>query len=233
MDSKRAILNKAAEIFMRYGLRSVTMDDLRRELCMSKKTLYQHFENKDDLIYQVLQQHAREEMENFARIHDIAEDAVEEFLLISQLNVDTLREASPVIIYDLRKYHPAIWNQMLKDDFGCSHCALTENLKRGQAEGLYRSELPVDLASRLYFAQVQGMINEHIFPPGFEWLEQAIIVKDNLFMRGVCTPAGLERLEFYRKNGLRELPFAFMGKPKVKKTSASEPIQESTDLTSL
>lgn len=211
MSSKNDILNKAAEVFLRYGFRSVTMDDLRRELCMSKKTLYQHFANKDDLISQVLDQHQCEEQENIFHLRQLARDAVEEFLLISKMSMDTLRKVSPVVIFDLQKYHPEIWRNMLEKDFGQQLDILTANLQRGIDEGFYREDLPVDIAGRLYLAQSEGMVKEYIFPADYARIEQALLVRDNLFMRAICSPAGLERLLYYRDNGLQEVRLDLLG----------------------
>lgn len=213
MDNNRVIiLNKAAEVFLRYGIRSVSMDDLCRELGMSKKTLYQYFETKDDLIYRVLEQHCCEEMGNIRRLRDVARDAIEEFLLIGQMNVETIRQASPRLMYDLQKYHAEVWNRMLCTEAKLHLEMLTANLEWGISQGLYRAEIPIDIVARLFFAQSTGMLEERLFPADFERLEQALVTRDNLFLRGIATAQGVERLLDYREQGIQEVSYEFMGR---------------------
>jgi AcrR family transcriptional regulator len=212
MEGKQLIVKKAAEVFLRYGIRSVTMDDLCRELSISKKTLYQHVSDKEELILEVLQQHTCEEQDNYARIAEVSRDAVEELLLISFWTQEAITKVPPVLIYDLRKYHPKVWQEMLSKDFKGTYNLITHNLQKGIAQGLYRAELPVDIAARVFLAQNEGMVQDHIFPGGNgELLKQGIIVKDNLFIRGIATPEGLARLEYYRENGLSRADLSFMG----------------------
>lgn len=212
MDNKQLIVKKAAEVFLRYGIRSVTMDDLSRELGISKKTLYQHVADKEELIMEVLNLHSCEECQNFGLIEAEANDAVEELLLISQWNQDTIRSISPVIIYDLQKYHPKLWRSIQSADFQRNYDLLLKNLNKGIEQGLYRPELPTDIVVRLFIAQIEGMIQDYIFPPESNLIAQGIIVKDNLFIRGIATQAGLAKLEHYRTTGLRQLPLSFIGK---------------------
>lgn len=212
MEGKQLIVQKAAEVFLRYGIRSVTMDDLCRELSISKKTLYQHVSDKEELIMEVLHQHTCEEQDNYERIVVAARDAVEELLLISFWTQEAISKVPPVLIYDLRKYHPKVWQEMLSKDFKGTYNLLTKNLHKGIAQGLYRAELPVDIASRVFLAQNEGMVQDHIFPSNdSQLLKQGIIVKANLFIRGIATPEGLARLEYYRENGLSRVDLSFMG----------------------
>lgn len=205
MDTKEQILTKAVEFFIRYGFRSVTMDDLCRELGISKKTLYQYFPNKDALIEESIMHHGKDEAVACNRIFEQSRDAVEEFLLISRMNRDILREISPVAIYDLQKYHPDIWRRMMLEQFTEEYGMISRILEDGKKQGLFRADLPVDTVVRLFMAQLSGMVQEHIFPSESNALVDAIPVRDELFLRAICTPEGLQKRDQYESEGLPEV----------------------------
>ena len=102
---KEKIIQKAAEMFITLGFKSVTMDDIARELGISKKTLYQYVENKNDLIGQIFQERIKNEKQCMADIREEATDAVDEILRIARYVIQELRQMSPTTMYDLRKYY--------------------------------------------------------------------------------------------------------------------------------
>lgn len=106
---KQNIIRRTETLFLRYGLRSVTMDDIARELGISKKTLYQFFDNKVALIEAVMQQHLEAEQKNTQFIKDTAIDALDEMLKIAQYVISQLNKITPVVLFDLQKYHRESW----------------------------------------------------------------------------------------------------------------------------
>ncbi|NRA48435.1 MAG: TetR/AcrR family transcriptional regulator, partial [Phaeodactylibacter sp.] len=112
---KKDIIKTAFELFLRYGIKSVTMDDIAREMGMSKKTLYQYVPNKADLIDQIFQAHIDDEQCMTEEIRSTSSDALEEMLKIGQYVVQKLRSVSPAAVYDLRKYYGSIWKNMEKE----------------------------------------------------------------------------------------------------------------------
>jgi len=143
-------LAKAFEMFKRYGIRSVTMDDIARELGISKKTLYQSVENKADLLEQIFRMHMREERAAMEEIRNATSDAVEEMLGIGRYVVEKVSGISPNMIYDLQKYYQPQWRRMKAEMQEHVHSVITDNLQRGIAQGLYRKDLSPDIVARLY-----------------------------------------------------------------------------------
>lgn len=110
--NKATILEKVHQLFMKYGLKSVSMDDISRQLGISKKTLYQCVENKRDLIKEVFQKHIEEEEAAISEIVAKSKDAVDEMIGIARFVTALLREISPTTLYDMQKYYGDIWGMM-------------------------------------------------------------------------------------------------------------------------
>ena len=113
MELREKILLKVTELFMRYGVKSISMDDISSQLGISKKTLYQFVDNKKDLIQKVFERHIEEEMAAMKIIVNESENAVEEIVRIAQYVTQLLREMSPKTLYDLQKYYRSIWDLSL------------------------------------------------------------------------------------------------------------------------
>ena len=109
MDSKAHILQKSHALFMRYGIKSVTMDDIARELAVSKKTLYQFFENKADLLQQIANENMEKDKAMMARALTDSKNAIDEFLHMARYITNEISQISPTALYDMQKYYPEIW----------------------------------------------------------------------------------------------------------------------------
>lgn len=148
MEVKERIQKKAHELFMRYGIRSVSMDDIAAQLGMSKKTIYQYFSEKDELVIAVMDdevnytQHKCEQCKNNAR------NAVEEIFLTLERMYEQFANLNPVVLYDAEKFHPKAFElfRKMKDEF--LYEIVAHNIRRGIEEELYRNDIQVDLMSR-------------------------------------------------------------------------------------
>ncbi len=109
-EDKDKILSRCERLFMRYGIKSVTMDDVSRELGISKKTLYQFFENKDDLIHQITVHHFACQNKSVEEILSEAKTAIDEMIGIANWMNEMSKNMNPSLMFDLRKYHPESWN---------------------------------------------------------------------------------------------------------------------------
>ncbi len=116
---KDKIIEGAEKLFFQYGVRSVSMDDVARELSMSKKTLYQYFTNKEELVTEVARTHLIEEKREFQCIARNANNALEELFSISKCLREHMQDMNPALMYDLQKYHPEAWQHFLsyKNEF--------------------------------------------------------------------------------------------------------------------
>ncbi len=199
MDVKHQILNKAESLFMRYGIKSVTMDDLAREMGMSKKTLYQYVANKAELIENIFQLKIAEEQQMMATYRKESADAIDEILKIARHVIRELRQFSPTVMYDLQKYYRGTYRQM--EAYHTRHIIkiIRENIERGIKEGVYRSNLSPDILSKLYVAKSSLVADPELFPLHQYNIEQ--LFKEHIIyhLHGVASPKGLEVFEQYLK----------------------------------
>ena len=150
MESKQNVLTKIEMLFFRYGVKSVTMDDISHHLGISKKTLYQYVDNKRDLIQQIFQKTINEEVLAIDQIVIDAKDAVEEILGSAVYITQQLRQISPQTLYDLQKYYRKSWQMMETYHKNYIQSIIKNNITRGINEGFYRKEIDADIISKLY-----------------------------------------------------------------------------------
>lgn len=199
MEIKERILTAAEELFLQYGFRSITMDDIAKHLAVSKKTIYQFFTDKDEIVCMVASRHFDKEKE--VCLHHIfanAENPVDELLRVSKHIKTASININPSIIFDLQKYHPKAWQifRDYKQNFILQH--LLRNLRQGVADGLYRPDINIEVLARLRLEQVQLAFDATIFPPAqFNFFEIQIQFLEH-FIRGIVTEKGLQLLHEYK-----------------------------------
>jgi AcrR family transcriptional regulator len=199
MEVKERILKAAEELFMQYGFRSISMDDIARHISVSKKTLYQFFEDKDEIVSITVSRHFDKEKEVCQ--HQIAlhaENAVDELLMVSRFLKSNLQNINPALLFDLQKYHPKAWEifKNFKQEFILQH--ILRNLRKGVEEDLYRKNIDVEVLARLRLEEVQLGFDSSIFPPAqFNIYDIQMQFLDH-FIRGIATDKGLALLNQYR-----------------------------------
>lgn len=162
-DKKQEIIEKARTLYSHYGIRSVTMDDIVKELGISKKTLYQYFEDKSTLVADVLDCEKNLRMKEFSEVKADVSDAMEEMLQFYSLQQKMIKENNPSFIYDLKKYYPKIHNEFMEKKRKVIYESVVGNLKRGKKEGLYRVDLDEEIVARLNLMRIEALINTGIF----------------------------------------------------------------------
>ncbi len=193
------ILEKVHELFMKYGLKSVSMDDISRKLGISKKTLYQCVENKRDLIKEVFQKHIEEEEAAISEIVAKSKDAVDEMIEIAKFVTALLREISPTTLYDMQKYYGDIWGMMEALHQDHIYAVIKTNLDRGILEGLYRKDLNTDIIAKLYVGKTLLIVDEDVFPLKDYNKEKLYLEYVHYHLHGIALPKGLKLFEKYTK----------------------------------
>lgn len=149
---------------MRCGVKSVTMDDVSRELKISKKTLYKYFKDKPDLVNQVLIQHCKEEVVSTSIISENFDNAIDELIEITKYVGVQLQQIHPSIHYDLEKYYPEAWKVFTEHKEKYIYECVSKNLKRGIDQGLYRSNLNIPIISKIYISRIDIVFDSTVFP---------------------------------------------------------------------
>ena len=190
MEPKARIITHASAIFLRHGIKSVSMDDIAADLAMSKKTLYKTFTNKDEIVLGVVTTHLTQAQGECTRVASTAADAVQEMLNISAWADQQFSNIHPSIFYDLKKYHPAAWALFSAHKNAFILDQITQNLRRGMAEGLFRADLDVDVLARLNLAQIELAFDPELYPPTQFAPIRVNKVFDEHFLLGVATLKG-------------------------------------------
>lgn len=198
MEIKDKIVLGAGELFMRYGVRSVTMDDVARELGMSKKTLYQSFSNKDELILAVTIAHIEIEKKEFGEVHSNAENALDELHQLTNCVRNSMEAMNPSLLFDLQKYHPDSWQVFLDFKHSFIQSMVRENIERGIKEGTYRKDLNSDILAKLRMEEVQLVFDPKVFPTSqYNLVEVQMAVLDH-FIHGLLTEDGQKQFHEYQ-----------------------------------
>ena len=164
MEAEKKILRKASEMFMKYGIKSVTMDDISRANGISKKTLYQYVDNKADLLTKTLRLQNEEEQQALLACQQQAGNAIEEVILISRYVNQMLQSINPSAVYDLQKYYKDHFNLMRSLHEQYVFNMIKENLKNGIEEGLYREDMNIDIVSKLFGGTSDIILDTNLFP---------------------------------------------------------------------
>jgi AcrR family transcriptional regulator len=198
MEIKDRILQNAGALFLRNGIKSVSMDDIAADLAMSKKTLYKTFDNKDEIVLAVISQHLDKSQHDCVRVAGSATDAMEEMLTLSRWAEEQFSGIHPSIFHDLRKYHPTAWRLFSEHKNTFILDQITRNLRRGMAEGLFRANLDVEVLARLNLAQIELAFDLDRYPLSQFGPVRVNRVLDEHFLLGVATLKGHRLFNHYQ-----------------------------------
>ncbi|SEP70669.1 transcriptional regulator, TetR family [Hyunsoonleella jejuensis] len=194
---KDKILHGATNLFLNYGFKSVTMDDIASNLGVSKKTIYRYFDNKTKLV-QATTMHLFEFISSGINcICSLEKNPIEEIYSIKQFVMEHLKDEKSSPQYQLQKYYPKIFKTLKQKQFEVMQECVTENLNRGVDDGIYREDIHVDFISRIYFNAMMMIKDDDLFPK--DKFTMSMLMNNYLeyHLRGICTPKGLKILNTF------------------------------------
>jgi len=194
---KEQVVNSAAELFQKYGIRSVSMDDIAKALSISKKTIYQYFNDKNELVKEVAGQIISEKLGAYKEVADSASNAIEELAVTAKLIRQHFMEMNPALMYDVKKFHPEAWALFAQHEKEVIYNAVVDNLNRGQQEGFFRKEINVAIMAKIRFEQIHLTFDDCIFPKEEFNMTEVHVQLFNFFIHGVLTPNGLKEFNNY------------------------------------
>lgn len=197
MEVKERILAKAADLYMRYGIRSITMDEIAAQLGISKKTIYQFFTDKDDMVMAVIDQEIRKNEKECIQFRDDAENAVHQIFLALESLEEMLKYMNPLMLYDLEKHHPRSYKKVKEHKYEFLYQMTEENLRRGMAEGVYRIDIQMDIVTKARIESAFLIFNQDLFPYSRYKISEVNYELAMLFMHGVVTEKGKELIGKY------------------------------------
>jgi AcrR family transcriptional regulator len=199
MESKEIILKGALDLFLRYGIKSITMDDISRSLSVSKKTIYQYFEDKDILVCESVKAFTNFQKTIITKLTSEAKDAVDELIRLSEYMRSNVCNINPSLLYDIKKYHPKAWNLFLDYRREFLEKSIRETLMRGIHSGFFRSNMDTKIIARLRMEEAEMGFNTDIFPVSeFETPKVQMEFFEH-FVYGICTLKGHKLINKYKQ----------------------------------
>jgi AcrR family transcriptional regulator len=192
MEIRDRIIEGAAELFRTYGIKSVTMDSLASHVGMSKRTLYEVFSDKDELLIGVLQWMAEKHNGLVKRILDDSENAIVAIFRLLEITRDHIQDMSPAFQADLKKYnHDVLMKKFDKAEMPDYRSNIVV-IEKGIKEKLFRKEINADLANRCLFSLGRSAMDNNLYP--FEEFSRREVIKNSFiaYLRGISTAEGIE-----------------------------------------
>ncbi len=188
-------LKRVEEMFFKLGIKSLTMDDVARELGISKKTLYSFVESKDDLVSKVMDRHIAQQCKEDEALHAKSTDAVDEMVRIIKQIMADFGQMKPNVVHEMQKYHRDVWERI--NDFQHTYILnmVRQNIEWGRSEGLYRADFDLETVARFYIAGAMSIFDERYFPKPpytFDVLFKEFIVN---YLHSIVSERGLEILK--------------------------------------
>jgi AcrR family transcriptional regulator len=190
-EVKTSILQRAMDMFQRYGLRAMTMDDVCRELAMSKKTLYQHFANKADLVDQAVRHVFGLHQFSMDQIAAEHENAIDRMISRYAFLMRMMESHGPNMMFPLKKYYPKTYDWLFAQRQRTMVEALVQTIKDGQAQRLFREDLEPELVAQIHFTTMVGLADSDAVTENFSQRRALIWTAISLFIRSISTAQGL------------------------------------------
>tara|TARA_R110002049_G_scaffold109580_1_gene258455 strand:+ start:3924 stop:4529 length:606 start_codon:yes stop_codon:yes gene_type:complete len=187
---KEKILEKATNLFLNLGFKSITMDDLAQELGISKKTIYTHFENKTKLVEDCTLFLFKSISSGIDTIRESQKNPIEELYEIKKFVMIHLKDEKSSPQYQLQKYYPKIFKSIRQKQFEVMQSCVIDNLERGLKLEIYRKNINIDFVSRIYFSGMTTIKDDDLFP--LDKFPRSILMDEYLeyHLRGIVTPSG-------------------------------------------
>ncbi|MCK9401996.1 MAG: TetR/AcrR family transcriptional regulator [Chitinophagaceae bacterium] len=206
MEPQERIVNKAHELFMRYGIRSVSMDDVATHLGISKKTIYQFYADKDALVEGVIDIEIKANQCECTLHKQKSENAIQELFMAVDMMLDVLSKINPTVLFDLEKYHTKAFRKHNEFMNKFLYSIIKENLDWGKSEGLYREEVKTDILARFRLASTFLILNPELFLVGKHSLPNVFAEITDNFLYGLASAKGLKLIQKYKQQRQKNIP---------------------------
>ncbi len=198
MEPKERIIKEARGLFFRLGIRSVTMDDIATQVGMSKKTLYQHFADKDELVDNMVDGEVGLMQEETTACINDSSNAIEEIFISMEMANKHFTKMNPMVLFDLHKFHFKSFQKFMDHKNTFLIKVITDNLKRGIEEGNYRADMKVDIMAKYRLQMLMLPFDMEAFPPmQYNLIDVSNAMIEN-FLYGLATENGRQLIEKYK-----------------------------------
>jgi AcrR family transcriptional regulator len=198
MSQIERIIQGSEDLFLRAGIKSITMDDIAKHIGMSKKTIYQFFKDKNELVTALVKKKLKDDENQINDIISKSENVIEEMINMMKCSEEVFSRINPIVMHDMQKYHPEAWAEFQKFKAEILISTLEELLRKGMKQGYIRTDIDVKIIARMRVSQIELGFNTEIFPVAeFNTWKVQIQFLDH-FNYGICTLKGYKLLNHYK-----------------------------------
>jgi len=196
---KKKIVDQSIQLFLQYGYKSVTMDDIAKHMGVSKKTIYIHFPTKDELVEQSAVNHLDGIIKKINVISKQSKDPIIELYQIKKEALNHLSSEKNSPQYQLQKYYPSLYSKLKEKEFSALSGLFSNSIQEGIQTGIFRKDIDVDFVVRIFFNGIRGITNIKLFPIEIYKIEDLLLNFSEYHLRALCTHEGIIKLENYKK----------------------------------
>lgn len=205
IQTKEKIQEGAKNLFVKYGIRSISMDDIARHLSVSKKTLYQHFVDKDELVTMVVQSRLNDQKKIYDEIAEQSENAIDELHRIGDCLQKHTQESNPTLLFDIQKFHPKAWNVWIDYKNKIIRCSVVRNIEQGIKDGHFRADINPEILASYRLASTEVIHSDQVFPKDKFNLAEVHSQIFEHFVYGLCTEKGKKLYQKYKEYNHKQL----------------------------
>lgn len=192
MEIRDRIIEEAIRMFLKFGIRHVTMDDIANNLAISKRTLYEVFKDKNELISTCIQFMSARQETRQQELQTTSSNVIELMLNSMQECIKYMNMINPVFFNDLKKYYPMVWEDKHREYTVKGLNQIHTQLRKGVNEGLFRKDIDIKIVAKLFYEQKNMIGDDQIFPKdeyNFIDLFKNLVIN---FVRGISTRKGID-----------------------------------------
>ena len=189
------LIGSVAQLFMRLGIKSLTMDEIARQLGVSKKTLYKYASDKKELVTKAVRLAIDEEECVLSEMHKAEGSAIDKIFAINIMISEKLQSIQPAVIFDMQKYYPEAWAIMEEHKCVFIHNQIKENLEEGIKQGLYRKNMDPELVARIYVTLINSIFDSPIYPSSNHSFKEMHTEVVRYHLRGITNEKGAEYMQ--------------------------------------
>jgi AcrR family transcriptional regulator len=202
MDIKERIVQEASNLFFRNGVRSMTMSDIANELGISKRTLYEVFQDKEELLGECISAHMKKADCEMEKLINNSDDVIEALMRLYAKHLSNAHEVNKSVLHDLKKYYASVYEKFESRQHD-GYYTFAPLLEKGIQQGLIREDINLEVVLWLVRAQFKALIDDEYIPTDKYSVKEFMSASIRNFIRGIATSAGIIQID-QRMEKIRE-----------------------------
>jgi TetR/AcrR family transcriptional regulator, cholesterol catabolism regulator len=196
MDTQAKIIEGAAKMFMRYGVRAVSMDEIAGKLGMSKKTLYQYYDDKDSLVEAAIKWDIEFDQQECLLCFNKSKNAIDEVFSVIMMMAEQMGEINPLVLYEMEKFYPNAYSHFKSHKNSFIYKTIENNLVRGIEEGLFREDINVEVITKFRVESIMLLFNPDAFPINKKYsINDLMLIITEHYLYGIATAKGIKLIQ--------------------------------------